>query len=180
MAKQTDPLAEQDFDRDLSAEGGADYTRDTAIYRQPSPDELRAGILRLAPDGSDAEAVAIASEALKATDMDRALGEALSGEDIVGIPFRLIGWKWNLSDEGNQGSAYYAVMTADFGDGMTIKGEQAVTCGARPVVTFLLWLQENGNDPDNPATDLPAFAFQEKVSKKTGNTVLRLRRADRK
>lgn len=175
MAKETEST-EQDFDRDLSGEG---YTPDTALFRQPTTDELRAGILRLAPDGSDAEAVAIASEALKATDLDRALGEALSAEDVAGQPFRLLGWKWNLSDEGNEGSAYYAVITADFGDGMGAKGEQVVTVGARPVVTFLLWLQDNGHSPDGP-TDLPTFAFQEKVSKKTGNTVIRLRRADRR
>lgn len=169
----------KDFDRDLTSEGGTDYTPDTALYRQPTTEELRAGILRLAPDGSDAESVAIASEALKATDLDRALGEALSAEDLIGQPFSLLSWKWNLSDEGNEGSAYYAVLTADFGNGMGVKGEQVVTVGARPVVTFLLWLQENGHNPEGP-NDLPNFAFSEKVSKKTGNTVIRLRRADRK
>lgn len=178
MAKDESEAEVKDFDRDLTSEGG-DYTPDTALYRQPTTEELRQGILRLAPDGSDAESVAIASEALKATDIDRALGEALSAEDIVGVPFSLLGWKWNLSDEGNEGSAYYAVISADFGNGKGISGEQVVTVGARPVVTFLLWLQENGHSPDGPL-DLPNFAFQEKVSKKTGNTVIRLRRADRK
>jgi hypothetical protein len=176
MAKdETAPV--DDFDRELPGQTtGTDVER----FTQPSLSELRAGILRPSVgkggEVDNAEALEIAAETLAADNLDRALGEALGAEDIFGQPFRLIGWKWQPSDEGNAGSEYFAVMAIDLGDGIgQYKGEQVVTCGALPVVTFLLWLQERNED----VAGLPALAFYEKTTR-SGLSTIRMRRADRR
>jgi hypothetical protein len=172
MAK--DDAASDDFDRDLP---GEKTSGDILPFREPTLAELRAGILRAAPDGSNVEALAIAAEALTADNIDRALGEALAAEDIIGQPFKLEGWKWLPSSvEGGTGPEFFAVMAIDLGQGVgSFKGKQVLSCGALPIVTFLLWLQER----DVNTAELPTFKIDERGTR-SGMTTLRMRRADRR
>ena len=82
---------------------------------------------------------------LNATTVDDVLGGAgaVHARDFLGIPFVLTGVRFNRSDFGDDGPAFYALLEAANDDGERV----VVTCGARNVIAQAWKLRDMGALP---------------------------------
>lgn len=93
----------------------------------------------------DQVSLEIIGRILKATSVDDVLGGggATHARDFLDVPFTLTGVRFNRSDFGDNGPAFYALL-----EGADRNGEPVlVTCGARNVIAQAWKLRDMGSLP---------------------------------